>query len=120
MRVGSARWTAPRIVRPHVDAAVRGDERVPARGLDGIAGEDVDLLAHDLQPAILGDEAARMERAVETCEAGELGHVDWRAERDHRGVDRDRPHRRDRAPGGTATVGKARGIELLEADLLAG
>ena len=64
-----------------------------------LAGEDVDAAPLDLEPLILGQEAAVVRRAVRARQPHELGDEEPRPPRDHLGIDRHRVQRRDRPAG---------------------
>src|SRR6185436_8081277 len=99
---------APRRIDDHRDARVARYEAVPEQGDFAVAGEDVDVLAFDGEAAVFGDEAAVVFGGAGGVagDAVVFGDVEWGAEGDDGGVDRDGDERCDALAGGAAAPRK--------------
>src|SRR5262249_28351967 len=89
--VMSARGAPPtaRVADAHMDAAIRWEDRIPARGYCPIAGKDIHLTADHANAPIFRDETAVVRHAPFTRQPSKLGDEKGRAERDDRRVDGD-------------------------------
>src|SRR5262249_9739944 len=116
-----SRPRAARIVDHDRDALVARYELVPELGHRVVAGEHVDLLALHADAAILGDEAAVVDRGLPDVarQPIEFGDVNRCVQRDDVGVHGDRQKRRDRVTRSAASPWIMARIELVEADALA-
>src|SRR5262249_397921 len=110
---------APRRADDHGHARVAGEVLAQACGSCGGPGKNVDVVSDDARAAISDHETSIVNTFFQ-LEPIELWNVDSGSHRQHVGVRRDGPNRRDGFSRSAPTPWKGLPIELLKADFLIG